>query len=269
MSHHNFRYNILHLLSLVFLVLTGIFLIGLQYRIEGWVLYFFGLFSLIFSHKSFAKYFILLYVSIGLLGITPITTDTSLQHIAIMSITLGLALLVPYLMVRFVYKDDTIRYGAFLTRRWTTGERIWLCFTFIVGYLLLPYYLRDTLSYLNWTVKPGWSEIMILFLGTNALGIWDELFFVNTVLQVLRRYFPFVIANISQALLFTSFLYELGFRGWGPVMIFPFALAQGYVFRETKNLTYIISLHLALDFILFLALIYLHKPDWWVKIFFF
>lgn len=51
-------------------------------------------------------------------------------------------------------------------------------------------------------------------------------------------------------------------------MIFPFALAQGYVFRETKNLTYIISLHLALDLILFLALIHLHHRDWWVKVFF-
>lgn len=268
MSLRHSQWNILHLLSLFFLVLTGVLLIGLEYRIEGWVFYFFWLFSLFFSEKSFTKYFFLLYVSIALLGMTPITTDTSFGHMISMSTTLGLAVFLPYSIVRFFYREDTIRYGAFLTRKWTTWEKFWVGFVLVIGYCIIPYYLKDTLSYLNWTVTPGFSEILILFLGTNALGIWDELFFVNTVLQVLRKFFPFVIANTAQALLFTSFLYELGFRGWWPVMIFPFALAQGYVFRETKNLTYIIVLHLALDLILFLALIHLHYPEWWVKVFF-
>ncbi len=146
---------------------------------------------------------------------------------------------------------------------------MWLGFTLIVGYFLVPYYLQDTGSYLNWTVTPGFVEVFILFLGTNALGIWDELFFVNTILSILRKHFTFHIANITQAILFTSFLYELGFRGWGPCIIFPFALAQGYVFRETRNLAYIITLHLCLDLILFLALLVLHHPEWAVgKIFF-
>ncbi len=262
------RKNISHFLSLIFLVLTGIFLIGLQYKPEGWIFLILGLVTLLFSERSFAKDIVLIYLSLTILALTPITTDTSISHMLIMGTTLGLAVALPYLVVRFVYQHDTIRYGSFLTRRWTRSEWIWLIFTLILGYFLIPFYLGNTFSYQNWTVKPWWWEIGLLFLGTNALGIWDELFFVNTVLALLRKHFPFHLANLTQAILFTSFLYELGFRGWWPMIIFPFALAQGYVFRETKNLTYIIALHLALDLILFLALIYLHHPDWWVEIFF-
>lgn len=260
--------EISHLISLIFLVLTGIFLIGLQCKPEGWIIYACGLLSLLFSEKWFAKHLALIYLSIGLLGLTPITTDTSIGHIIEMSITLWLGALVPYLVVRYIYREDVILYGTFLTRKWTRGEWMWLGFTLVIGYFLIPYYLRETWSYLNWTVTPGWWGIFVLFLGTNALGIWDELFFVNTVLQLLCKHFPFALANLTQATLFTSFLFELGFRGWWPLIIFPFALAQGYVFRETKNLTYIISLHLSLDLVLFLALLYLHHPEWWVKIFF-
>jgi hypothetical protein len=61
--------------------------------------------------------------------------------------------------------------------------------------------------------------------------------------------------------MWTSFLYELGFRGWGPLLIFPFALSQGYVFKTTKSLLYIITVHLTIDFMLFLVLIHLHHPE--------
>jgi len=78
------------------------------------------------------------------------------------------------------------------------------------------------------------------------------------VLGIYRRYLPFATANLLQAVLFTSFLFELGFTGWGPVMIFIFAVIQGVVFRKTDSLFYVITIHLTLDFILFLALVNIH-----------
>ena len=104
------------------------------------------------------------------------------------------------------------------------------------------------------------AGISLLFIGTNALGIWDELFFIITVLALLRRHLPFFWANAIQAVLFTAFLYELGFRGWAPLAIYPFALLQGIVFKKTHNLLYIIAIHLTIDFVLFLALINAHHP---------
>jgi membrane protease YdiL (CAAX protease family) len=217
---------------------------------------------LIFAQRDFRRDVSLIFFSLAILGLIPITTDTSISNMFLMGTALTVAVLIPYLVTRFIYRQDTISFGAFTTRRWTRSEWLWIGFTVVLGYFLIPYYLADTLSYLNWTVKPGVWELTLLFIGTNALGIWDELFFVNTVLAILRKHVDFHIANIVQATLFTSFLYELGFRGWWPCIIFPFALAQGYVFRSTQNLTYIIGLHLALDLILFLALIELHHPDW-------
>jgi hypothetical protein len=48
---------------------------------------------------------------------------------------------------------------------------------------------------------------------------------------------------LLQAVLFTSFLFKLGFTGWGPVMIFIFAIIQGVVFRKTDSLFYVITIH--------------------------
>lgn len=131
----------------------------------------------------------------------------------------------------------------------------------LLAYFILPWYLKDTGSYLNWTADLAPDQVTRLFIGTNALGIWDELFFCNTVLAILRKYFPFWQANLLQAFLFTSFLYELGFQGWyGPIIIFIFAWLQGKVFQRTENLTYIITIHLIVDAVLFLVLLHLHNP---------
>ena len=100
-----------------------------------------------------------------------------------------------------------------------------------------------------------------LLIGTEALGLWDELFFVLTILAILRQYMPFWWANCIQAILWTLFLYQLSFRSWGPVFIFAFALLQGYIFLRTKSLLYLLSIHLTLDFILFLALVHAHYPE--------
>jgi len=105
------------------------------------------------------------------------------------------------------------------------------------------------------------DHVTRLFVGTNGLGIWDELFFCSTVLAILRKFYPFWVANLLQAVLFTAFLYELGFRGWyGPIIIYIFAWLQGIVFQRTDNLTYIIAIHLTVDAMLFLVLIHLHHP---------
>ena len=47
-----------------------------------------------------------------------------------------------------------------------------------------------------------------LFVGTNALGTWDELFFICTCFALLRRHLVDWQANLIQAVLFTSFLWE-------------------------------------------------------------
>lgn len=106
------------------------------------------------------------------------------------------------------------------------------------------------------------ASVIRLFAGTNAVGLWDELAFIVITLSVLRRFLPFLWANLLQAILFTSFLYELGFTSWGPFFIFPFAILQGLIFKNTESIAYVVTIHLSLDFVLFLAIINAHHPGW-------
>jgi membrane protease YdiL (CAAX protease family) len=179
-----------------------------------------------------------------------------------MGFMITLAVLIPYYFSAFVFRDGVISFPLGHGRNWYRSEFMYVGVTAVIAYLVLPFYLINTGSYHNWPVQPGASHIVRLFIGTNALGIWDELFFTATVLTILRQFISFWYANIIQSLLWTTFLFVLGFRGWAPFILFPFCLSQGYIFRRTNSLLYIVTIHLTLDFILFLALLHSHYPSW-------
>jgi membrane protease YdiL (CAAX protease family) len=248
-------------ISLLLISATGIVLVALQLKPIGWILLGLACLSLFFVEKGFAKDAALIILSVGILGVTPINTDISVPHMLIMGATLGAAVMFPYLVSRFIYKDYTVRFPWTHGRWWYKTEILYIAIAGGVAYLLLPYYLLETGAYLHWPSAIDLGSVIRLFIGTNALGIWDELFFVCTVLGILRRYVPFTQANIYQAILFTSFLYELGFTGWGYIMIFIFALLQGYIFNKTHSLLYVITIHLTVDAVLFLALIHAYHPE--------
>jgi membrane protease YdiL (CAAX protease family) len=147
-------------------------------------------------------------------------------------------------------------------RQWKKKEVLYVLWTAALGYLLLPLMLRSGGSYLNWQIEPGFHNLAVSYIGLNVVGIWDELFFVSTVLGIYRKHLPFWAANLAQAVFFTSFLYTLGFQGWSPLVIFPFALTQGYIFKRTDSLLYVLTIHLTLDLVLHLTLVHLHHPEW-------
>ncbi|MEK7557112.1 MAG: CPBP family intramembrane glutamic endopeptidase, partial [Patescibacteria group bacterium] len=210
----------------------------------------------------FARHIFLVCVSLAFLGIVPISTGVSYLNFARMGAALLAALVIPYVVSRYIYGDYLVRFRFHHGRKWYKTEILYILLTMAIAYFVLPFYLRNTGAYQNWTVEAGFGFLARLFVGTNALGIWDELFFISTALGILRKFLSFAWANIVQAILFPSFLYELGFTGWGFIMIFLFALIQGVVFRKTDSLFYVISIHLALDLALYLALIHAHHPSW-------
>jgi membrane protease YdiL (CAAX protease family) len=247
--------------SIGLLLPAAIALIGLQLKPLGWILLVAATLSLLLADKPFAKDVLLVNVSLAILGITPITTDVSYSHMLIMGGALTLAVVIPYCISRFLYKDYLVRFPFHHGRSWYKLEIAYIIVAALISYILIPFYLVHTGAYLNWPSDSDTSSIVRLFIGTNALGIWDELFFISTVLGIFRHYFKFFFANLFQAVLFTSFLYELGFTGWGPAMIFWFALLQGYVFSKTKSLLYVITIHLTVDIVLFLALLHAHHSE--------
>jgi len=205
-----------------------------------------------------------LLITFGLVAISlvPINTDIGWDHMLLMGVALTVAVAVPYLVSRFAYGDHAVRFPILAGHRWTRLEKWYLVAVFLVGWSILPVYMIGSGVYQNWPAASDPSMLTRLFVGTNALGIWDELFFICTCFTLLRRHFVDWQANAIQAVLFTSFLWELGFHAWGPVLIFPFALVQGWIFKLTHSLTYIVCVHLLFDFVLFLVLVHAHNRGW-------
>ena len=253
--------TLFQIISLILLSLSGIVLIALQNQF-GSVFLALWIISLLWCNKSFAKDILLIYLSLFILNLSHINTDISYYHMIEMGWALIAALTIPYVISKYFYKENSISFPFFNGRAWSKKEIAYIVLAALIAYFLIPFYLKNTGAYLNWDVEPGATNILRLFIGTNALGIWDELFFISTVLWLLRKHISFLWSNLLQAILFTSFLYELWFTGWGFIMIFIFALIQGQIFRKTESLAYVITIHLIIDLILFLALIQAHHPDW-------
>ena len=144
---------------------------------------------------------------------------------------------------------------------WTTWQRGYLVIVPLLAWLILPFYFIRSCAYLNWPVITEASEYVRFFVGVNAVGTWDELFFICTCFALLHRHFPMWQANVLQSVIFVSFLWELGYTAWGPFLTTPFALLQGYIFVRTRSLTYVVLVHLIFDAVVFLAIVHAHNPD--------
>jgi len=206
-------------------------------------------------------------IAVGLLIVSAIPLKAELDNLAILrfALALGGAVAVPYVISRWVYRDHAIRFPWRGGGRWTRFQWTWLAAVLVLGWLILPFYFITSGVYLNWPVVDTPDLIARLFVGVGAVGIWDELFFICTCFALLRRHFPFWQANVLQMVVFVSFLWELGYQAWGPVLTIPFALLMGYIFMRTRSLAYVVSVHLLFDAVVFLVLVHAHNPgmlDW-------
>jgi len=206
----------------------------------------------------------LLLIAVGLLIISTISVEANISYpnMALMGVVLSAAVAVPYVLARRAFGDRQVWFPIKTGQRWTTLERWYLVGVLLLGYLILPSYFIRSGAYLNWPDISAPDELGRLFVGVGFVGIWDELFFICTVFALFRRHFSFWTANVLQMVIFVSFLWELGYRSWGPLLTIPFALLQGYTFSITKSLTYVVCVHLLFDLVVFLVLVHAHNRDW-------
>jgi len=247
-------------ISLLIFVLCTLTLLPLQIQTTGYILLGLGTLLLQVTSPKFRRHFILIYLCLFILSITPIGTTTKVPDAIPMAIGLSSVVFLPLVITRLIYREKSIRFPNFRDRHWNGRRWLYLLFIFVAAWLLIPFMLRDTGSYVNWQFPPGFWPGLEAYIGLNLVGIWDELFFVCTVLALLRQHFPFWTANFAQAVLFTGFLYTLAFIGWCVFVIYLFALLQGYIFKQTKSLLFILAIHLTVDLVLHLAIVYLHYP---------
>lgn len=198
-------------------------------------------------------------IGLVLLGATPLEADLSNLGMLRFTLILGAAVIVPTLLARRIVAPDAITFPVRGTP-WTTSRWVYLVAVIVIGYLVLPFYFIGSGTYHNWPAVSGANEIARLFIGVNAVGIWDELFFICIVFTLFRRHVPLWAANLLQATIFVSFLWELGYRAWGPALTIPFALVQGWIFATTASLGYVVTVHLIFDAIIFMILVHAHNP---------
>ena len=210
--------------------------------------------------------YLALALPITILVLSPINTSLEAGHVVILGVAFVAVLVLPTLMLR---GEDIISYKFFPDKLdWVdifyTAISVPLAWG---GFALYFGYLSPEVPF-NWTLppQPDMAELGKLFMGINAVGIWDELFFVNICYAILRFLFPMRIANVSQAVIYTTVLYDMAFSGWGPLFIFVLALTQGFMYERSKVLIWVLIVHLIVDYFLFQAIVETYYPGldvWW------
>ena len=212
-------------------------------------------------NKSLGKDLFLIGVGIAIVSATSMEADVSWDRFFTIGTVLILAVLTPSLIDRFIYRRRAIRFPWLGKHKWGKTEIIYLIAVPFLGWAILPYYFINSGAYLNWPHITDTSELIRFFIGVNFVGTWDELFFICTCFALLRRHFPVWLANLLQATIFVSFLWELGYREWGPLLTIPFALIQAFLFARTGSLIYVLVVHLLFDAVVFLAIVHAHNPE--------
>ena len=211
--------------------------------------------------RRLTKDILLITGALALISTISLKADISVTNMFRMGTVLALAVAIPYLISRYGYRDHAIRFPRRTGQPWSKLEWAWLGVTIILAWLILPAYFLRTGVYQNWPAVTEWHEIARLFVGVNAVGIWDELFFICTIFTLLRRHLRFATANLFTSVIFVSFLWELGYQSIGPLLTIPFALVQAWIFIKSRSLPYTITVHLLFDAIVFLTIVHAHHPE--------
>ncbi|MDD9208235.1 CPBP family intramembrane metalloprotease [Georgenia sp. 10Sc9-8] len=241
---------------------AAVLLFGLQLRGAGYAVLAVALLAAFLRDRALGKDLALIGIGIGIVSTTSVEAELSWDRFLTIGAVLALAVGMPFLIDRFVYRRRAIRFPWRTGRRWPPVEKAYLVAVPLLGWAILPYYFISSGAYRNWPEITDGGELARFFVGVNAVGAWDELFFICTCFALLRRHFPLWQANLLQATIFVSFLWELGYREWGPLLTVPFALLQGYIFNRTRSLTYVLIVHLLFDAVVFLAIVHAHDRDW-------
>ncbi len=210
--------------------------------------------------------YLALALPLGLLALSPINTHLSLSHIGTLFAIFLAVLIFPVLLLR---GKGIISY-KFLPKKLDFIDLGYTLLSIPLAWGGLTLYLKIMSPDVpfNWVLPttPDNTELFKLFMGINGVGIWDELFFVNTCYAILRSLFPYRIANAAQGVIYMSILYDMAFTGWGPAFIYILALTQGAMYERSKVLIWVLIVHLIVDYFLFQIIVSSYYPDlavWW------
>ncbi len=211
--------------------------------------------------------YLALAAAVVVLALAPVSTDLDPLHFVTLGSMFALAIIVPTALlwgkgiITFSFWPKKLEWLELLY----TASAVPLAWGVFQLYFVV---LHPDIPF-NWTLpaEPNNTELFKLFMGINAVGIWDELFFINISYAILRSLFPYRIANPAQAVLYTGLLWDMAFRGlFGPFIVYIFAITQGAMFERSRVLLWVLIVHLIVDYFLFQAIVEAYYPGldvWW------
>lgn len=240
---------------------SAFFLFALEWRPVGYLVMAAGIALCTWLDRVLLRDLLLISVGLIIVSTVSVRADVSWGNVVLLGTVLTMAVAVPYLMARFGYGDHSVRFQWLSGQKWTRWMWAYLIAVPAIGWLVLPMYFVRSGTYLNWPPLEDWTEVARFFVGVNFVGSWDEFFFICTIFALFARHFRFGLANVLQAIVFVSFLWELGYQSWGPFLTLPFALLQAYLFMKTRSLLYVLCVHLLFDVVVFLAIVHARYPE--------
>lgn len=192
----------------------------------------------------------LIAIGLALMLATPVGTTISWSHVILMTTGMVLAVIVPYGISRRYFKDPLIHFNLNVRRKWSVRELGYIIFAVVGSAVCLTLYFATTNAHENWPMVTL-SDVIIIFTCVMIVGIWEEFFFIGVVYSILQRILPQVWAIILQAVFFSAFLFQIGFREWSVPFLFMYAMFQAYVFYKTKTLLVTLIIHILVDLIVF------------------
>ncbi|MEM7394936.1 MAG: CPBP family glutamic-type intramembrane protease [Verrucomicrobiota bacterium] len=211
----------------------------------------------------FRRRFGVLLAMIMLLAIAPINTDRSNENFLILGSFFLAAIFIPAFVFRW-WGPGIIEW-RFWPRTFRWRDVIYVAISIPIGWYLVQLYFFTFTPDLaqQWPMPKIYSEEAKwrLVIGINLVGIWDELFFVNVVYATMRSVLPARIANPAQAVVYTAVLYDMAFIGAGPILVYLFALTQGGMYESSRNLLWVLIVHLIVDAFLVVAIMQYYYPD--------
>jgi hypothetical protein len=194
----------------------------------------------------------------------PMDSDFTNERILQLTIFLGVGIgVVPALLAKFWLKTP-LKY-PWVSGKWSWKMWLWLPtgFLIIFGVFWLYFNILTPDLHTSWPLVGGRREALTrIFWMCNFGGFWDELVWINFVFALMLRHFPPWEANLAQAFFFTTFLYKIAFFGWGPPLVYVFAITQGYTYYTTRSLLFLVILHFMVDIVLFYMIANRWFPGW-------
>jgi len=237
------------IIAVLFFCAATVLLIAAEWIGPGVIAWLVSAVSLYWTSPTFRSRLGILLGCIGLLAFAPINTDRSTFHFLHLGAFFAVAVILPAILMH-VWHPGTVDW-RFWPRGFQWVEVFYVGLSIPLAWAVIHWYFFDVNPFMpkQWPMPSEFTQDAKwrLIIGINAVGIWDELFFINTVYAILRSILPRHFANWVQAVVYTSVLYNMAFIGIGPVLVYIFALTQGAMYERSKCLFYVLIVHLIVD----------------------